>query len=54
MAAEIRKPRSIKIKPIILRQAHVRAIESQKLLGQWLEEAIEEKAAREEREKELK
>ena len=50
MAAEIRKSRSIKIKPIILRKAHVRAIESQKRLGQWLEEAIEEKTAREERE----
>jgi len=50
MAAEMRKSRSIKIKPIILRKAHVRAIESQKRLGQWLEEAILEKLAREEKE----
>jgi len=50
MAEEFRQPRSIKIRPSILRKAHHRAIESQKRLGQWLEEAIEEKAAREERE----
>jgi len=49
---EIRKSRSVKVKPILLRKAHIRAIESEKRLGQWLEEAIEEKMAREEAEKE--
>ena len=47
MNDEIRKSRTIKIKPSILRKAHITAIESQKRLGQWLEEAIEEKVARE-------
>jgi len=50
VAEEARQGRSIKIKPSILRRAHHRAIESQKRLGEWLEEAVEEKAAREERE----
>ena len=50
MAEESRQPRSIKIRPSVVRKAHHRAIESQKRLGRWLEEAIEEKAAREERE----
>ena len=47
MAEETRQARSIKIKPSILRKAHHMAIDSQKRLGQWLEEAIEEKAKRE-------
>ena len=47
MAEEARQGRSIKIKPSILRKAHHRAIESQKRLGEWVEEAIEEKAIRE-------
>jgi len=50
MAEETRQGRSIKIRPSILRKAHHRAIELQKRLGEWIEEAIEEKAAREERE----
>jgi len=50
MVEELRRARSIKIRPSILRKAHHRAIESQIRLGEWLEEAIEEKAAREERE----
>ena len=50
MAEEPRQGRSIKVRPRILRKAHHRAIKSQKRLGEWLEEAIEEKAAREERE----
>ncbi len=49
MTEEPRQGRSIKIRPSILRKAHHRAIESQKRLGEWLEEAIEEKAAREEK-----
>jgi len=48
MAEEARQGRSIKIKPSVLRKAHHRAIESQKRLGKWVEEAIEEKAIREE------
>ncbi len=47
MAEEPRKPRSIKIKPNILRKAHHRAIESRKRVGEWLEEAIEGKIERE-------
>ena len=50
MVEEPRQARSIKIRPSVLRKAHHRAIESQKRLGEWVEEAIEEKAAREERE----
>ena len=50
MAEETRQGRSIKIKPSVLRKAHHRAIESQKRVGYWVEEAIEEKAAREEKE----
>jgi len=41
----------MKIRPSILRKAHHRAIESQKRLDEWIEETIEEKAAREEAEK---
>jgi len=49
MAEEARQGRSIKIKPSVLRKAHHRAIESQKRLGEWVEEAIEEKVEREEK-----
>ena len=47
MNDEVRKSRSVKVRPILLRKAHIRAIESEKRLGQWLEEAIEEKIERE-------
>jgi len=50
MDEEIRRSRSLKIRPSILRKAHHRAIESQKRVGEWVEEAIEEKIARGERE----
>ena len=50
MDEEIRRSRSMKIRPSILRKAHHRAIESQKRVGEWVEDAIEEKVAREERE----
>ena len=43
MDEEIRQSRSVKIRPSILRKAHHRAIESQKRVGEWAEEAIEEK-----------
>ncbi len=47
MDKENRRSRSIKIKPSILRKAHHRAIESQKRVGEWVEEAIREKLDRE-------
>ncbi len=50
MVEEAPQSRNIKIRPSILREAHHRAIESQKRLGQWIEEAIEEKIVREARE----
>ena len=50
MNEEIRKSLSIKMRPSILKKARLRAVISDKPLGQWMEEAIEEKAAREERE----
>ena len=46
MAHEIRQPRSIKIRPSILREAHHEAIEVGKRLGEWIENAIEEKLER--------
>ena len=49
MVEELRRPRSIKIRPSILRKEHYRAIESQKRLGYWVEEAIEEKIVREQK-----
>ena len=49
MYEERRRSRSIKVRPSILRKAHHRAIESQKRVGEWVEEAIEEKIAREEK-----
>ena len=54
MYQENRKSRSIKMRPSILRKAHHRAIESQKRLGEWIEEAIEEKVIREENGEQLK
>ena len=49
MDDEIRRSRGIKIKPSILRKAHYRAIGSQKRVGEWVEEAIEEKIKREQK-----
>jgi hypothetical protein len=49
MVEELRRPRSIKIRPSILRKAHHRAIESEKRLGEWIEDAIEEKIEREQK-----
>jgi hypothetical protein len=40
----------MKMKPSIVKRARVRAVVSEKTLGEWLEEAIQEKAAREEKE----
>ena len=46
----VRKPRNVKIDPEALHRARVEALRSKKTVGGWLEEAIEEKVAREERE----
>ena len=43
----VRKPRSIKIDPEVLREARIGALRSEKKLGEWLEEAIKEKIERE-------
>ena len=37
------------MRPSIVKKARVRAVISDKALGEWVEEAIEEKAAREEK-----
>jgi len=50
MNDEIREARSIKIKPSVLREAHQKAKEEGQTLGRWLEEAIDEKIERIERE----
>jgi len=42
----VRKPRNVKINPDILLKARIEALRSRKTLGEWLEEAIEEKVAR--------
>ncbi|MBA7577391.1 hypothetical protein ES708_19242 [subsurface metagenome] len=52
MNEEVRKSTGIKLKPSIVRKARVRAASTDKRLGEWIEGAIEEKAAREEREEE--
>jgi len=49
MDQEIRQSRSMKIRPSVLRKAHHRAIESQKRVGEWVEEAIKEKIEREQK-----
>jgi len=54
MNEEARESRSIKVKPSILRNAHHAAIEEDKSLGWWVEEAIKEKLEREREEKQAK
>lgn len=54
MDDDVRKSITIKMKLSIQRQARHAAIESDKRLGQWMEEAIQEKIAREERGKQPK
>jgi len=49
MAGEVRQSRNIRIKPSILQKAYHKAVEAQKRVGEWLEEATEEKIEREER-----
>ncbi|MBA7578203.1 hypothetical protein ES708_20065 [subsurface metagenome] len=50
MNEEVRKTTGIKLRPSIVKKARIRAVSSDKTLGEWVEEAIEEKVAREERE----
>jgi len=47
MNDEARESKSIKMKPSIVRKAHLKAVEQGKTLGRWVEDAIEEKLARE-------
>jgi len=47
----VRKPRNIWINPDALHKARIEALRARKSLGQWLEELIEEKLAKEETEK---
>ena len=42
-----RKLTALRIKPDVLHKARVAAVTARKTLGQWLEEAIEEKLQRE-------
>jgi len=49
MDDEARESKSIKMKPSIVRKAHLKAIEQGKTLGRWIEDAIEEKVEREEK-----
>lgn len=45
----LRKPRNVKINPDILLKARVEALRAKKTMGEWLEEAIEEKIEREQK-----
>lgn len=54
MKDEVRETAHIKMKPSIVRKAHQKAKEEGKTLGRWIEEAIEGKIEREEREKTVK
>ncbi len=49
MSDEPRKSTSIKMKPSVVKKARIEAVTSDKTLGEWLEEAIEEKVEREEK-----
>ena len=42
---EARKVRGIKLRPTIFRKARVRAASTDKGVGEWVEEAIQEKVA---------
>jgi len=49
MNDEIRKSLSIKMRPSIVKKARLRAVSSDRGLGVWIEEAIEEKIEREQK-----
>jgi predicted HicB family RNase H-like nuclease len=42
----VRKPRNVKIDPEALHRARVQALIEKRTLGEWLEEAIDEKIER--------
>jgi predicted HicB family RNase H-like nuclease len=42
---------SIRVNPEVLHQARIAAVTEEKMLGQWLEEAILEKVAKEQKKK---
>ena len=44
----VRKPRNVWINPDALHKVRLEALRQKRALGDWLEEAIEEKAVREE------
>jgi len=44
-----RKPRHVLIDPEALHKARIEALRSKKTLGEWLEDAIDEKIEREEK-----
>lgn len=48
MSEEARQRKYIKVRPSVLKKARIRAVTSDKTVGEWLEEAIEEKIEREE------
>ena len=43
----VRKPRNVMIDPEALYRARVEAVRARKTMGEWLEEAIEERIKRE-------
>jgi len=45
----VRKPRNVLIDPEAFHKARVEALRSRKTIGEWLEEAIEEKTDREQK-----
>ncbi len=45
----VRKPRNVLINPEALHKARVEALRSKKTVGEWLEEAIDEKIEREQK-----
>ncbi|GAH97270.1 unnamed protein product [marine sediment metagenome] len=47
MNDEVRESKSIKMRPSVVKKARIEAVTSNKTLGEWLEEAIEEKVKRE-------
>ena len=51
---EARQGKYIKLRPSILKKGRLGVVSSDKTLGEWVEEAIQEKAASEEREKQPK
>ncbi len=45
----VRNPRNVLINPDILREARIGALRARKTVGEWLEEAINEKLKREQK-----